>query len=315
LLLKVQRLGCLNFKGVRILPPPTLFYIPYAFLRLMTKWARRPQWLSSFEGYVKTRLLRGLRVRTRYLGFEVSMTLEGLVDLSPVVFSQAYEFAEKELISFIKPEVAIDVGAHLGSFTLLLAKYAKVVVAVEPDPRAVRMLASNISANRLSNVIVFPYACSSSDDRELSLKLKRGGTSSIVQSPDGDVTVRAIKVDTIVEALRLEKVSFLKVDVEGHELEVLRGAQNTLSKYRPILLVELWPENAREAEIFLQKLRYSLARVLTRHAKGRLAPYHPAVNCLYLPQELPFNQLKGPRVIYLSAVNEIEQGVSKPPCT
>jgi FkbM family methyltransferase len=91
----------------------------------------------------------------------------------------------------------------------------------------------------LRNVIVFPYACSSSDGRKLSLKLERGGGSSIVQSPGGDITVKTIIVDTIVKALRLKEVSFLKVDVERHELEVLRGAYNTLSRHRPILLVEL----------------------------------------------------------------------------
>jgi FkbM family methyltransferase len=305
LLLRVQRPSCLNLKGVRILPPPMLFYIPYAFLRLATKWARRPRWLSSFEGFARTRALRGLRVWTRHLGFKVSMTLEGLADLSPGVFSPAYESAEKELVSRIKPEVAIDVGAHLGSFTLLLAKYARFVVAVEPDPRAVGMLASNISANRLSNVIVFPYACSSSDGRELNLKLGRGGRSSRVQSSSGDVTVKTITVDTMVEALGLEEVSFLKVDVEGHELEVLRGAQNTLRKYRPILLVELWPENARDVEELLQKLGYGLARALTRYMKRGVR----AENRLYLPQELSFNQLKGPRVVHPSAVHEVEQGV------
>jgi hypothetical protein len=129
--LRVRRPDCLDLKGVRFLPPPTLFYIPYAFLRLTTRRARRPPWLSSFDSFVRTRALRGLRVWTRYLGFEVSMTLEGLVDLSPIVFSSAYESAEKELVSRIRPEVAVDVGAHLGSFTLLLARYARVVVAVE----------------------------------------------------------------------------------------------------------------------------------------------------------------------------------------
>jgi len=230
---------------------------------------RRPRWLSSFESFIKTRALRSLRVWTRYLGFKVFMTLKDL-DLSPVVFSPAYESAEKELINLIKPEVAIDVGAHLGSFTLLLAKHARVVVAVEPDPRAAGILASIVSANRLSNVVVFPYACLSSDGGGLSLKLERGGMSSIVQGSGGDVTVKAITVDTIVKVLRLEKANFVKVDVERHELEVLRGAYNTLSRHRPILLAELWPENAREAEEFLRKLGYSMVRVLTRYTKGGL---------------------------------------------
>jgi FkbM family methyltransferase len=264
-----------------------LFYISYAFLRLMTKWARRPPWLSSYENFVKIRPIRGLRVRMKYLGFKVSMPLKDL-DLDPAHFSSTHEPAEKELVSLIKPKVAIDVGAHLGSFTLLLARYAKTVAAVEPDPRAVGILASAISANRLSNVVVFPYACSSSDGKKLSLKLKGGGKSCIVLSPGGHVTVKTITIDTIVEALRLEKVDFLKVDVEGHELEVLRGAQNTLSKYRPILLLELWQENARKTEEILKRFRYSLARVLTRYTKGRSCGVIRNENRLYLPQELRF---------------------------
>jgi FkbM family methyltransferase len=277
----------------------------------MTRWARRPPWLSSYEDFVKTRILRGLRVWIRYQGFKVFMTLKDL-DLSLLMFSSIHEPAEKELVRLIKPEVAIDVGAHLGSFTLLLAKYARVVVAVEPNPRALGILARSVSANGLRNVIIFPYACSSSDGKELSFKLERGGRSHVIQS-GGDVAVKTIRVDTIVEALRLERVDFLKVDVEGHELEVLRGAQNTLKRHRPALLVELWLKNAGEEEELLQRLGYRLARVLTRYAKGRARSEGGAENRLYLPQELPLDQLQGPRTVHLGSLHEVGQGASKPP--
>lgn len=143
-----------------------------------------------------------------------------------------------ELRSIVRPGLTVDVGANYGIYTYALAKLGHRVLAIEPQP----WCASAIRAWGRSAVDVLEVGLS--DERgtaELHLPIINGVRSTGYASIDhsqavGDpITIEVMRLDD----LDLPDVSFIKVDVEGHELKVLRGAENTLRRWRPDLLIEV----------------------------------------------------------------------------
>jgi hypothetical protein len=88
------------------------------------------------------------------------------------------------------------------------------------------------------------------------------------ESDDGNVSIETIPLDDFVEENRLPRISFMKIDVEGYELHVLRGAKQVLTKHKPILMVEfVCPENRGnisdllELADYLRSLGYTICRM------------------------------------------------------
>lgn len=132
---------------------------------------------------------------------------------------------------------AVDVGAWWGPWTYWLARRCPEVIAVEPNP----VMAEHLARVAPDNVRVEALALSD-DDGEGALWVPDGRGRDALASLDGDddghgefVSVPLRRLDD----LGLDDVGFLKVDVEGHEFAVLRGAAETLRRCRPVILVEL----------------------------------------------------------------------------
>jgi FkbM family methyltransferase len=148
-------------------------------------------------------------------------------------------------------QVMLDVGAHIGYFTLKgsvrVGKSGR-VVAFEPNPRTVAKLRTNVAASHAANVIIIPVACT---DSETTLKFydatARGnsGASSLSPANAGkrsrEFTVRGRPIDDVLRELGIQRVDVMKVDVEGAELYVLRGAKETLQRFHPKLVIEVVP--------------------------------------------------------------------------
>ncbi|WP_216591414.1 FkbM family methyltransferase [Streptomyces brasiliscabiei] len=132
---------------------------------------------------------------------------------------------------------AVDVGGWYGPWTRRLARRAGRVVTVEPVPRLARLLASSAPAN-----VRVVQAAASDRPGTARLWLPPGddggrGLSSLVRR---DVHGRALDVDCVtLDGLGLTDVGFVKIDVDGNELAVLRGAAGVLARDRPALFVEL----------------------------------------------------------------------------
>jgi tRNA G37 N-methylase Trm5 len=99
-------------------------------------------------------------------------------------FSGQYERCETELISRLKPKVFIDVGAHIGYYTILVHKLgAEKIIAIEPDPRVFRILKRAVDANKLDNVVTINKAALDKSNLAVNLHLStKSGHSSIFPS-------------------------------------------------------------------------------------------------------------------------------------
>lgn len=167
-------------------------------------------------------------------------------------------FEHKELLDHARhmPEnpVILDIGANVGNHTIFYAKCIprSHVIPFECYPEALRLLRRNISLNECLNVDTnfLGLACS---DQVGTAKMVRGGPNNLGHSrlveeksettkptkkPLASISVETLKCDDCLAALK-SIPSFIKIDVEGHEMEVLAGLERTIIEHRPILFVEV----------------------------------------------------------------------------
>jgi len=169
-------------------------------------------------------------------------------------------------------DVLFDVGANIGMYTLMAAKYRHTrVVAFEPDLMNARMLYENVLRNDLGKyVTVLPIALHGQNGiEEFHLKTlsygdalhNLGGPSHYVQSPSGIVaSVAAFRLDDLIDVLSLPCPTHLKIDVDGNEFQVLFGARKLLKAIKEILLeVDLDAASALQIENFLIQHGFELS--------------------------------------------------------
>jgi FkbM family methyltransferase len=144
--------------------------------------------------------------------------------------------------------VAIDVGAHLGIFTVVMARRIGPdgrVLAFEPAPDTRRALTDVISRNSLQGLVeIRPEAVSArSGSAALHITGVPGGVSnSLVPDPAAThhISVRTVTIDSALD--EQEIVSCMKIDAEGAEVEVLLGAERTITKWRPAIALDAHPD-------------------------------------------------------------------------
>jgi FkbM family methyltransferase len=152
-------------------------------------------------------------------------------------------------------DTVIDVGAHIGSFSIKAAKEtgpAGTVVAVEPSSENFKLLERNIGMNGFSNVRLLNAAGGDHiGSDKLRISQRRGGNSFFNQGfKEVDVEQVEIKtLDSVVESLKLGRVDFLKIDVEGSELNVLKGANKLLTIQHPKIAMETHPFGPSQEEL------------------------------------------------------------------
>lgn len=133
-------------------------------------------------------------------------------------------------------DIVFEIGANCGAHTVPLAKKAAVVYAFEPQRIMFQLLCANVALNHLSNVEAFPLAVG-----------KEAGSIAVPQlSPEHENNFGALELGGIGDQVGMVQLtkdwlpppSLIKIDVEGMELDVLRGAENLLLEVRPLLYVE-----------------------------------------------------------------------------
>lgn len=148
-------------------------------------------------------------------------------------------------------DVVVDIGAHMGFFTVKVAKQVKEVIAFEPDPYNFKFLSANIEYNKLSNIRAFNYALG---DRDGYMFLKRSygyGRTRLTESNTG-YQVRVKPLDDLVKELGITP-NVIKIDTEGYEMKVLEGAKSTLTRCKPNLIIASYhyPDETRDVVKYL----------------------------------------------------------------
>jgi FkbM family methyltransferase len=168
------------------------------------------------------------------------------------VFTGNFEEGERRFVArFLREGMTVlDLGAHHGLYTMAAAR--KVgregrVIAFEPSPREYGKLLRHLRLNRLlKNVTLSPLVVNR-DGAEGTLFVVEGrdtGCNSLrppdVAEPTKAIRVRGTALDTFLKETKIRQVDFIKMDVEGAELDVLEGATELLSRYpRPVILTEV----------------------------------------------------------------------------
>jgi FkbM family methyltransferase len=163
-------------------------------------------------------------------------------------FRENYEPELIYLEKLLSPgSVFIDVGANMGIYTLVASRLvgeAGRVIAFEPSAQSLPLLLENIELNSLKNVCAFPVALA---DRVGKARLYHQGVpecNSLARDPSWggeaeEVTMETL--DNIVKGASVTRVDVIKIDVEGAEELVLRGAANVLASMRPAVIFEVNP--------------------------------------------------------------------------
>lgn len=168
-----------------------------------------------------------------------------------------------ELCTYAQGAV-LDIGANVGSHSINFSRVADVVYAFEPQPRIFYNLCANLLINHVTNVVPFNMAL--------------GSTCGITSVPALDPTKpgspmgvgvgrgsQLTRIQTL-DSLGISPIHFIKIDVEGHELEVLKGGHETLARENAILYVEIHiPELIDQVRTYLQGFGYQDRKYIEVH--------------------------------------------------
>ena len=181
-------------------------------------------------------------------GHEVTLRLQNLILSVDTARSELISYWEiwhdatyDAVPGFRLPErgYVVDVGANIGAFSLYqaLRKKAKLVIAFEPSPSTFRRLTANLELNSANNVRAVNAVVGSSCGTVPFLETPMSVNCRVAQNGEaGTVAVPSVTLDSALEAHKLNKIDLLKIDTEGYETEVLKGATKTLQQTDRVIL-------------------------------------------------------------------------------
>ncbi len=158
----------------------------------------------------------------------------------PVAYEQYFP---DDLLSFTQDEVFVDCGAFDGdslkSFIRRRGEHFKKYIALEPDPANLKNLEINISSVGMTlkqKITICPLAAA---DRKGKLRFDATGTAASTISETGTIEINCAPLDEILADIR---PTYIKMDIEGAELDALLGAKQVIQKFKPILAISVYHE-------------------------------------------------------------------------
>jgi FkbM family methyltransferase len=192
-------------------------------------------------------------------------------------------FFEQEELEFLAERLPrglriVDVGANTGNHTLFFATVmaAEKVMPIEPHPRAVAAIRATVEANALANVDLscLGRAVGAGEGRLKAVNSASAGLGATHYLADPGGPVSLSPLDDLVAGA----VDFIKIDVEGMEMEVLAGARSTIAKYRPFIFIEVLDTAIESFMAWLDKAGYRVEKLFPdkTHCNYFVAPAEKA---------------------------------------
>lgn len=215
---------------------------------------RSSQLITSPIGKIVFALLfkgKGNRVYETHEGIKLEMSPEEAMSLGVALLGSHNHYEEKALKTILHHgDVVIDVGAFIGEESLLAAKFVGNigrVYAFEPLPFHIRRLADNIKRNHFHNIEIVTYALS---NKKGTFPLYEAGSGSSFVKNEAEyhvkkenikpILVKTITLNDFVKKRNIKRIKLLKIDVEGWDLQVLKGADTILKrKDAPDIMIEV----------------------------------------------------------------------------
>ena len=274
----------LKFKSNK--PLRVVFYPFYILLKILL---RIVNWKAKYYNDLFSNVTDGsLVVKIKDIPGKFEIDARSHI-LKKILINKSYE---PVIVSVIKANLtpdkdAINVGANIGIYTVLLASLINIdrkVLAVEPTPLAFRYLGNNLKRNNLESKVIFYNGICIDEKGRYDLNIIEGKEeySSIgesfhlakIKETIARVNVEGDTVNNLVAFYKLNP-GIIVIDVEGSEMKVLKGASDVLTRYKPVIILELVDDllknqesSSKEVIDFLEKSGYIVCDVTSNKKAG-----------------------------------------------
>jgi FkbM family methyltransferase len=195
------------------------------------------------------------------VGKRLSLIFGNADDHIARTIQQTGTFYEAEMLADARSrlffaECAVDVGAHVGNHTVYFANVLGLrTIAYEPNPASYDLLKANVRSNGLSEICrtrLAAVGAAGGRVHTVAPSDRNTGMATVEADPSGDVPMVTLDDEVLTEP----RIDLIKIDVEGWELDVLRGCEQVLRARRPLLYVEIMPPNFEAVERHLSERGY-----------------------------------------------------------
>ncbi|MDW8029608.1 MAG: FkbM family methyltransferase [Armatimonadota bacterium] len=211
-------------------------------------------------------------------GVKMKIRLDNPDDIMIWSWNRGYSDGSEKVFASILQEgmFVFDIGANVGFYTLLAASRIGCkgrVYAFEPIPSIFERLKENIALNDMHNIIPIPVAIS--DRTGIARMAVAGMASSLFYRAihaSGFIDVTTETLDKFVECEGIKRLDVIKIDVEGAELKVIYGSDQTIRRFKPIMMIEINPPALKSAgatpeEVFSVIISYGYDAYVVRNGK------------------------------------------------
>lgn len=183
---------------------------------------------------------------------------EDLLQYLIVNYANFYEHRELEYLRknvIPRNAVILDIGANIGNHTVFFGKVckAKKIYCFEPVDETYKTLCKNIELNGLENVAAANNVALGNVSGKAKIKFfnpRQIGSTQVEEAPDGDMNMARLDDYTF------DRIDFIKIDVEKYELNLLKGARETLTKHSPAIFIEIFDDCFQGVNAVLEKYHY-----------------------------------------------------------